>query len=78
MLPHLMSIRRFMLAPIVSLFLVTAFAPQASANYSTGQDPCEGAHGAPEIDSNLAGSALVLLLGGVLLLTTERRKRSDA
>jgi hypothetical protein len=45
----------------------------ASGSASSGQ----GARGVPELDTTIAGSAMVLLLGGVAYLASRRRKDAE-
>jgi hypothetical protein len=52
---------------------VAADGESASGSASSGK----GARGVPELDTTIAGSAMVLLLGGVAYLASRRRKDAE-
>ena len=52
-----------------------SFAQREAAATAGGAMGSVNGTAAPEIDAALAAAALALVIGGVLLLTTERRKR---
>lgn len=71
-------LRAFVLAGILAAFpsttAVAAQAPEVQARNSAGKPPVD----APEIDPSLSAGILVLLVGGVLVLTSRGRRRDRA
>jgi MYXO-CTERM domain-containing protein len=76
----------FVVFSIAFGLLVTAPVMSVQADSDSGSDSGvavatsgggSGTHAAPELDSTVAGSAMVLLLGGVAYLAS-RRRRDDA
>jgi hypothetical protein len=83
---HLSRAARFAAPALVAALLISTpawamAAPQqlkkssaVAGRHGGGPGPSGGpTHSAPEIDPSLAGGALVLLIGGVLLLTDRRQ-----
>lgn len=66
------------------LLMAPAVDVQAGSDSDGGSDsgvavaPGGGGFGAPELDSTVAGSAMVLLLGGVAYLVSRRRNNDAA
>ena len=54
--------------------LLVGPATNAAADSDSMDSDSGGISAAPEIDANLAGSAMVLLLGGVAYLASRKRK----
>lgn len=71
--PPIMSLRPFANLITVVALASSAFAQQSSQ--ATTQGTQRPASGAPEIDVALTGAAIALVLGGLFIFTTARRKK---
>ena len=69
--------KHFALAILLAcgVFLV-APTSDAAADSDSGSDSGGGKNGVPELDGTVAGSAMVLLLGGVAYIASRRRDDS--
>lgn len=65
-----------MIRVLSSLSVIATLVTSALAQKSQGQQgPARGSGGAPEIDAALTGAAIALVLGGIFLITTARRRK---
>lgn len=82
--PPIMSLRPIASLAVSVVLASSAFAQQSaksqgSTNGTLGQgSQGQGHSGAPEIDAALTGVAAALVLGGVFIFTTARRKKLAA